>query len=589
MERLFHKWLVAACAALLLAPAALADSEGLRYRVKTKGADDGAVKKAIKNTTLTYTMRKRPPSTLGQLRYRMEQDIPRIEAILESRGYYDGGVTTEIDESRSRLRVYFHVEQGEQYRFRKVSVTFSDTTDEQLLKIKPRIGPTDRAVAADVFEEQQRLVDLMKRRGYPFAKLDRRTVEVDREEKVVDLSLDFDPGQLSYYGPVWVEGLEDLPDKFVLRQVPWREGQRYDTQEVRDFETKLLGTGLFGSARLTPEEPLAGTNAIPIRASFNERDQKTVRLGLNYSDIGPGGKAYWEHRSIFGGGERFETSFSWSPIEAEWESRLTRSGFLDANQSLVLDLTVTEETPDAYDSLTANGSGMVLRDFTPKIQGGVGTGYTYSRVEQLEQTDRYAYVFFPLQLLFDYRDDRLNPLRGFHAFGRTAWYEDTMGHDPFLKSYAEGRQYGLWWERFRLSHALRLTLGSIDGAALESVPANERYYAGGGGSIRGYEYQQVGPKVDGTPTGGDKLLEFSAELRAQPGKRLGYVLFLDGGTVYNDLVSTDTQRALRYGAGFGLRWFTTIGPLRFDVAYPLNPDESQVERVQFYISLGQAF
>ena len=164
-----------------------------------------------------------------------------------------------------------------------------------------------------------------------------------------------------------------------------------------------------------------------------------------------------------------------------------------------------------------------------------------------------------------------------------------MGNDSFLKSYIEGRDYFLWWDKYRVSHALRLALGTIDGTPVESVPANERYYAGGGGSIRGYEYQQVGPKVDGVPTGGDKLLEFSAELRVQPGNRLGYVLFLDGGTVYNDLVSTDTERALRFGAGFGLRWFTTIGPLRFDAAYPLNPDESQVERVQFYISLGQAF
>ena len=92
-----------------------------------------------------------------------------------------------------------------------------------------------------------------------------------------------------------------------------------------------------------------------------------------------------------------------------------------------------------------------------------------------------------------------------------------------------------------------------------------------------------------TPTGGDKLFEFSAELRLQPGHRLGYVAFVDGGTVYNDLLDSDANRSLRYGAGLGLRWFTTIGPLRADLAYPLNPDASQIERLQFYISLGQAF
>jgi translocation and assembly module TamA len=144
------------------------------------------------------------------------------------------------------------------------------------------------------------------------------------------------------------------------------------------------------------------------------------------------------------------------------------------------------------------------------------------------------------------------------------------------------------WKRPRLSAALRVTLGSIDGASTENIPADERFYAGGGGSIRGYEYQAVGPQLAGTPLGGSQLLEFSTELRLQPGNKLGYAAFIDGGTVYNDLVP-NSDRSLRYGAGLGLRWFTAIGPLRVDVAFPLNPDANQVERVQFYISLGQAF
>ena len=120
---------------------------------------------------------------------------------------------------------------------------------------------------------------------------------------------------------------------------------------------------------------------------------------------------------------------------------------------------------------------------------------------------------------------------------------------------------------------------------MEAVPADERFYSGGGGSVRGYEYQQIGPQQDGVPLGGDKMVEFSMELRMQPGRRLGYAAFVDGGTVYND----GLDRSLRYGAGVGLRWFTGVGPLRVDVAFPLNPSDDQVERLQFYISLGQAF
>ncbi len=578
-----------ALAWMCMAESGFAESDGLEYRVKLLGAKDHAVKRAITSSARTITMQKRAPSTLGQLRRRIEKDIPTIEALLESRGYYDGRVTSEIDTDEHTVRVYLRIDQGEPYRFRTVDILFPNSDDEQLLEIKTVLRPRKKVVAAEVFEEQQRIIEQMNRRGYPFAALAKRTVVVDRENKQVDVTLEFDAGLLAFFGPVLVEGLDALPPKYIHRQVPWREGWRYDSKLVRDFETHLLGTGQFGSARVEPARSARGTNAIPIVISLNERAPRTIRAGVNYSDIGFGGRLFWEHRNLFGGGEQFETSMSASPIELLWNAQLTRSGFLDGNQSLVLDVEASREMPDAYDAHKAKTSAMVLRDFTPHIQAGFGLGYYYSKVEQFSVEDRFNYVFFPLQLSLDYRDDRLNPMRGYQAFGNTVWNEGTHGSDSFLKSYLEGRYYHLHWERARLSSAFRLSVGSIDGADVDEVPADERYYAGGGGSIRGYEYQSVGPSVDGTPTGGNKLLEFSAELRMQPGKRLGYVVFLDGGTVYNDLVKNEISRSLRYGAGVGLRWFTSIGPLRADLAYPLNPDDSQENQLQFYMSLGQAF
>jgi translocation and assembly module TamA len=588
MKRFFHRLVVLLSVLACFGCATMRKKEGVDYKVKIEGAKDGKLKKAIKQTTLTFTMRHRPTSTVGQLRHRMEKDVGRIEAILESRGYYDGSVTAELDAERTPVRVRFLVEQGEQYRFHSVEVRFAGEPDDALESIKPMVRRRHRVVASKVFDEQKRIMDLMKRRGYPFPSLGKRTVEVDRTAKAVDLLVEFDPGPRADFGPLVIEGLESLKPSYIERQVPWRTGSRYDAELVRDFETRLLGSGLFGTARVTPMEIAGGTNAIPVRIALSERDQRTIRLGVNYADIGPGARIYWEDRSFFGGGERLETSLSWNPIEIEAEGRLTRPGFLAANQALVLDVNASVETPDAYEARKVRGTGMVLRDFTPKIQGGAGLGYKYSQVKQFDETERYDYVLFPLQLHFDYRDDRLNPLQGYQVYGRSSWFEDTLGQTSFLKSYLEGRHYQLLWDKYRLSNALRLTLGSIDGTAVENIPADERYYAGGGGSIRGYEYQAVGPKLDGTPTGGDKLLEFSAELRMQPGTRLGYVAFVDGGTVYNGLQDTGSK-SLRYGAGLGLRWFTTIGPLRVDMAYPLNPDETQLERLQFYISLGQAF
>ncbi len=570
----------------LFGAVAWAGAQDVEYKVRIKGVDDGAVKKVIEASILTFKLKNRPPATIGQLRRRIDGDLPRIETILESQGYYDAAVSVDLDMKRDPFRVTFRVESGMQYHFHRIQLQFSGPADPALMKIKPQLRKGNSVVAAQVFEDQRHILTLIQRQGYPFPVLGKRIVTLDRDRHQVDLLLEFDPGERSVYGDFEVEGLESVNRKYIRRQLPWKLGDPYDAKQLADFEKKLLRTGLFGTARVVPQWAAGDTNAIPVKITVTERDKRTLRFGVGYSDIGPSVSLRWKHRNFLGSGEDFQASFTWSEIERGVKATLTRPGFMRSNQSLVLDFDASRETPEAYDSNKARATTLVLRDFTQKIQGGLGVGYQYSRVEQLFSDENYGLVFFPLLLELDYRDDKLNPVRGGHGFGRTAYYNDTLGSDSFLKSVVEGRHYFTIWEKHRLSSALRLMVGSIDGASASSVPADERFYTGGGGSIRGYEYQAVGPTApDGTPLGGDKLLEFSAELRLQPGRRLGYAVFMDGGSISTGGFDTD----FRYGAGLGLRWFTGIGPLRADVAYPLNPDSTQRERVQFYISLGQAF
>ena len=560
---------------------------GIVYEVDIDGAG-WSLARTLRESTATCKLIRQHPSTTGQLRHRMEQDQEPIEAILQSQGYYDGSVRLYLNEERKPVQVEIKVYRGRRYEFRRVRLRFMGKPDEALDRIRSRVSRGQDAIASAVFDDEQRILDTIKRNGYPFPRLVRRKVEVDHDAQAVDLEMVFDPGEPARFGTVRVEGLETLPGKYIKRQVPWREGDKYNAKELDDFERKLLASGLFSSVRVGLQETEVKTNAIPVVIRVGERAKRTVRLGVNYTDIGPGAKGYWENRSLFGGGERLETSIAWNPVKISGTGRFTRTGFLAPKQSLVLDLEATHDNPDAYDARRTSGQGMLLRDFTSRLQGGFGVGYKYSRVEQLDMDEHYSHVYFPLQPDFDSRNDRLDPVRGMQMFGHTALFNDMLGSESFLKTQVEGRHYATFSERYRLSSALRITLGSIDGVGIGAVPADERFYAGGGGSIRGYEYQQVGPQLGGIPSGGDRLVEFSAEMRLRPGKRLGYVAFVDGGTVYNEELS-GFDRSLHYGAGLGVRWFTGIGPLRVDFAYPLNPPSNQVERIQFYISLGQAF
>lgn len=166
------------------------------------------------------------------------------------------------------------------------------------------------------------------------------------------------------------------------------------------------------------------------------------------------------------------------------------------------------------------------------------------------------------------------------------WYQTSQ---LFVTSELSASAYYSLDKERRYVLAGRSKVGSLFGESRDTVPADKRYYAGGGNSIRGYPFQKVGPLDDGRdPIGGRSLLELSAELRARIWGNFGVVPFIDGGTVYDSVVP-DLADTIRWGAGLGLRYYTAIGPVRVDVATPLNPRNDVDDPVQFYISLGQSF
>jgi len=160
---------------------------------------------------------------------------------------------------------------------------------------------------------------------------------------------------------------------------------------------------------------------------------------------------------------------------------------------------------------------------------------------------------------------------------------------PFVKASIGSSAYYAIDPDARFVLAGRGRFGTLLGADTQQVPAGKRFYAGGGGSIRGYEFQSVGPlDNENDPLGGRSLLEVSAELRIRVTETIGVVPFIDGGTAF-DSALPDFGETLRWAGGLGLRYFTAIGPVRLDVAVPINKRENVDDDFQFYVSLGQAF
>ena len=198
----------------------------------------------------------------------------------------------------------------------------------------------------------------------------------------------------------------------------------------------------------------------------------------------------------------------------------------------------------------------------------------------------------PGSLTRDSRDDDFDATEGTRLNMAVTPYV-TTGDDSFFFVVTEvgGSAYLSLQREDRVVLAGRTRVGSILGASRAEIPANKRFYAGGGGSIRGYEYQKVGPlDEENDPLGGRSLLELGVELRLRLTERFGMVPFVDGGTVFVDPdFRSDEDRTLRWAAGLGFRYYTPIGPLRLDFAFPLNGREGIDNDFQFYISIGQAF
>jgi translocation and assembly module TamA len=191
----------------------------------------------------------------------------------------------------------------------------------------------------------------------------------------------------------------------------------------------------------------------------------------------------------------------------------------------------------------------------------------------------------PTGLIYDGSDDLLNPSRGFRLGGRISpelsFQDTTFG---YVKAQVDGSIYQPMGERLVL--AARARLGSIMGSSVSQIAPSRRFYAGGGGSVRGYGYQDIGPRdANNDPIGGKSLAEFSIEARVRFGN-FGVVPFVDAGNISTQFLPHLND--LRIGAGVGARYYSSFGPIRVDVGTPVNPQKGDA-KIAVYVSLGQAF
>ncbi len=577
---------------LALPPVVLGDSD-LSYRVSIEGIRDRELKRLLEAVSQTVALRERLPASVSLLQRRMDQDIPLLSKALKSQGFYDARVTTNIKEDAKPVQVVFQIDAGPAYLLKSIDIRISEPDSIEKQPPKPsEIGLAlgEPAQSRRILDAEKQLSQWLRKYGFPFPSNVKPTVVVDHAERSVSVEFQIEPGPRALFGHTEIQGLESVSEAYARSRISWTQGELFNADLLRETQRRLSATGLFTLVQVNTAEAVDAEGHLPIMVGVKERKHRTVKAGVSYkTDEGPGGKLSWEHRNLWHQGERLTVEGTVSGIAYAAEGSYRRPEFLRPDQTLVLNLRLAEDHPDAFTSKSLESMGQIERMLSKGTALSAGLGFKWQEVDQLGRKEYFSLFSLPMNFDWDTTDEPLDSSRG----GRLKWqltpYRDFSGADlTFIKGYAHYNRYIRLSRKPQLVFAVRGTLGAMSGAERDEIPADTRFYAGGGGSIRGYAYQSVGPLRENKPIGGRSLAGLSSELRIKVTDTMGFVAFVDGGNAF-EAAFPDFDEPLRWGAGLGLRYFTRVGPLRLDIAVPLNKREEIDDSFQIYVSLGQAF
>ncbi|MGH7016327.1 MAG: autotransporter assembly complex protein TamA [Caulobacteraceae bacterium] len=536
-----------------------------------------------------------------QIRVRAAHDKRLAERILATEGYYLGtaSITVRPAAIPARFDVVLRASAGPRFHFGKVVVTGPATKPPDLARKALDLEPGQAIVATAVRAAEAQVSLRLPQKGYPFVKLGERTIALDRAEATGDYALPVSPGSRSSFGAFQIDE-PVFKSRHVWVIARFRPGELYDSRKVDDLRRALIATQLFSTAGIEPidtgRRAEDGTEIADLRVDGKDAPTHTLSASLGYeTGIGPKVEASWSDLNLFPPEGALILNGTLGTQEQLLGIEFRRSNAGRRDRTIDALIQGSRQTTAAYAAFTGLVQASMARSSTPLWQKvwtwslGVETEVSSEKAWSLADGRQawQVYKIAGLRLLggYDRSNSLLDPTRGFKILATaTPEAELADGTYGFLAATLEGRGYVPLSKAFVL--AARLRLGTILGIGAQALAPSRRLYEGGGDTIRGYAYQEVGPKApDGSPLGGASSTNFSLEGRYRFGD-WGLVSFLDGGQAYEGALPGFSD--LRFGAGLGARYYTSFGPIRIDVATPIGrrPKEGVIG---VYISIGQAF
>lgn len=598
--------------ALPAAPAGAADPQP--YTVELAPTGEDGLDAALHASSTLIALRESAPVGPFALITRARTDRERLTAALGSFGHYSGSVGITIaghklddpalpellGRAEGPVTVAIGVTTGPLYHLRKVELT--GTHDPAALseaRAALTVKPGDPALAAPVVAGQAAMLSSLMQHGRALAKVETPQATLVPAERALDVAYRIDPGPRVDLGPIRVQGLRRMNESFVRRRLTVHQGEPFDPRTIEDARTDLSGLGVFGSVSATAADRLDEAGQIPITFTVVERPLRVVGANVAYStDLGASAGVTWQHRNLFGNAENLQlgaavTNMGGSASDGlgyDLNAALTFPDTFVRNQSITISLRGVKEQLDAYDRTAVLGGVSSSYRLGPRWTLSGGVAAQQSHITQEGRTRDYTLLQLPLSARYDSTgaSGLLEPTGGIRATLSATPTASLAGRSAdFFILQATGSTYFDLSGGGRSVLALRATIASIQGASAFGVPPDQRLYAGGSATVRGYKYQSIGPLFpDRRPMGGASLGAATVEFRQRIGRSFGAAIFADAGQV--DSGSRPFAGRLRAGAGAGVRYYTSFAPIRADIAVPLDR-RSGDDAFEVYIGLGQAF
>ena len=607
VRRLFRGALILVAGA---SPGAAVAADPQPYTVDLQATGQGGLDQALRDSSNLIGLREKAPVGPFALLTRARQDRERFLTALHSLGYYKGAVAITVngypldapglvDLLRSApanppAKVAVAVTPGPQFRIRHVALT---GTYPPGLEAAAKLAGGDPAIAAQVVGARDRLLSSLRDNGYALATVELEPATLYPALNAMDVTFKVESGPRVALGPIRFQGLDGVNEAFVRRRLLVHQGELFSATALDRARADLVGLPVFATVLAVPATQLDPNGQLPITFYTTERPGHAVDFGVSYAtDLGLGLTAGWHDRNLFGNAEQLNLTAAFqaggnSQIRPGYKvnAQFIKPDFLRRDQSLEANLGAVKQSLLAYDQKGLFESLAINRMLSKHWRVSVGVSAEQEQITQQGVSRTYNLIGLPLSARYDDTNSLLNPTSGIRAALLVTPERSLTGiQSNFVLGQLSGSTYLDLTGSGRTVLALRGLLGNAFGVDTFSLPPDQRFYAGGSGTVRGYRFQSVGPQFpDGKPVGGTRISAGTVELRQRVFSSFGFSLFTDAANV----TAANTRGPggkYAVGAGAGIFYYTPIGPIRLEGAVPLVrlPNSGSFE---IYVGLGQTF